>query len=473
MLLLFVIIYLLATLAVGGYAARFVKTAGDFAVAGRRLPAFMVTSGLFATWFGSETVMGASSEFIEKGLLGVIEDPFGAALCLLLIGLFYARPLHKLNLLTFSDYFRIRFGKTAEWVSALFMIPSYFSWIAAQLVALALLLQVLAGVPFFWGIAVCTAVVVFYTYIGGMWSVSVTDTLQTVIIIAGMLILTVIILQQAGGLSSVVAQVPDDFWRISPKENSIKSWSVYLAAWMTIGLGSIPQQDVFQRVMSARTARIAVASSIMAAVMYFTIACMPLLIGLSGSLLYPSILDGDTQMAIPLLVLRHMGTGMQILTFGALLSAILSTCSGATLAPATVLAENLIKPLYSDKINDKTLLKIMRHSVVVIALISMALALYKKHIFELVAESSALSLVALFVPLTAGLYWKKASMTGALLSMMAGTAVWSYFEFFPDDYPSLLWGLAAGIGGMVLGSMISPEKRPAKKKASGEKLSGF
>lgn len=461
MLLFFVILYLVATLAAGWYASRFVKTAGDFAVAGRKLPVFVVTSGLFATWFGSETVMGASSEFIEKGLLGVIEDPFGAALCLLLIGLFYARPLHKLNLLTFSDYFRIRFGRAAEWVSAAFMIPSYFSWIAAQLVAMALLLQVLAGVPFFWGITVCTAVVVFYTYIGGMWSVSITDTVQTVIIIAGMFILTGVILERAGGLRSVTAGVPDDFWRITPKENSFQSWAVYLAAWMTIGLGSVPQQDVFQRVMSARSARTAVISSFLASAMYFTVACMPLLIGLSGSLLYPSLLNGDTQMAIPLLVLRHMGTGMQILTFGALLSAILSTCSGATLAPATVLAENLIRPLFRHKISDRGLLRLMRLSVILIALISMGLALNKKHIFELVAESSALSLVALFVPLTAGLYWKKATLTGALLSMIAGTAAWSYFEFFPDAYPSLIWGLAVSMAGMVLGSLLFPEKKTA------------
>ncbi len=461
MLLLFVILYLLGTLAVGWYASRFVKTAGDFAVAGRKLPVFVVTSGLFATWFGSETVMGASSEFIEKGILGVIEDPFGAALCLLLIGLFYARPLHRLNLLTFSDYFRFRFGKPAEWVSAVFMIPSYFSWIAAQLVAMALLLQVLAGVPFFWGITVCTAVVVFYTYIGGMWSVSITDTVQTVIIIAGMFILTGVILERAGGVRAVTASVPDDFWRITPEENSLKGWSVYLAAWMTIGLGSVPQQDVFQRVMSARTARTAVISSFLASGLYFSVACMPLLIGLSGSMLYPSLLNGDTQMAIPLLVLQHMGTGMQILTFGALLSAILSTCSGATLAPATVLAENLIKPLYRHKISDRALLRIMRFSVILIALISMGLALNKKHIFELVAESSALSLVALFVPLTAGLYWKRATLAGALLSMVAGTAVWSYFEFFPDDYPSLIRGLAVSTAGMVLGSLLFPERKKA------------
>jgi SSS family solute:Na+ symporter len=455
MLLGFVGIYLLATLAVGWYASRYVKTAQDFAIAGRKLPTFVVTSGLFATWFGSETVMGASSEFIEKGILGIIEDPFGASLCLMLIGLFYARPLYKLNLLTFSDYFRIRFGRPAEWVSAIFMIPSYFSWIAAQLVALALLLQVLTDIPFFLGVFTCAAVVVFYTYIGGMWSVSITDTVQTVIIILGMLFLTISILNKSGGFSTIQSHVPDDFWRITPKETSLKSWTIYLAAWITIGLGSIPQQDVFQRVLSAKSEKVAVRSSYLAAFMYLSIACMPLIIGLCGSILYPDILAKDTQMAIPLLVLRHMGLAMQILTFGALLSAILSTCSGATLAPATVLAENLIKPLYGKKMSDKTLLQIMRSSVVIIAGISMALALYKKHIFELVAESSALSLVALFVPLTAGLYWKKARLKGAILSMISGTAVWSYFEFFPNEYPSLIWGLLASISGMIIGSFLT------------------
>lgn len=454
MLVTFVVLYLLATLAIGWYASRFVKTTSDFAVAGRKLPTFVVTSGLFATWFGSETVMGASSEFIEKGILGIIEDPFGAALCLLLIGIFFARPLYRLNLLTFSDYFRIRFGRAAEWVSAIFMIPSYFSWIAAQLVAMALLLQVLAGLPFVWGVVICAAVVVFYTYVGGMWSVSITDTVQTVIIIIGMLALSVSIYLKTGGWETINAKVPDDFWRFTPKETNVKSWTIYLAAWITIGLGSIPQQDVFQRVLSAKSERVAVNSSILASIMYLTVASMPLIIGLCGSILYPDILKQDTQMAIPLLVLKHMGLGMQILTFGALLSAILSTCSGATLAPATVLAENLIKPLYGHKLSDKKLLSIMRASVVVIAVISMGLALYKKHIFELVAESSALSLVALFVPLAAGLYWKRANLTGAILSMILGTSVWSYFEFFPSEYPSLIWGLLASISGMISGSLL-------------------
>jgi Na+/proline symporter len=139
----------------------------------------------------------------------------------------------------------------------------------------------------------------------------------------------------------------------------------------------------------------------------------------------------------------------------ALLSAILSTCSGAILAPATVLGENLIKPLYGEKISDKKLLKIMRLSVIGITLIGVALSLYKSEIYELVGESSALSLVALFVPLVFGLYWKKANALGAILSMTLGTGVWTYFEFFENKIPSMIWGLLASIAGMLVGSIIT------------------
>ena len=161
MLLIFVGLYLSITVLIGWFSSKLVKNSQDFVLAGRKMPTFVVASGLFATWFGSETVMGASSEFLDKGLIGVIEDPFGAALCLLLIGLFFARPLYKLKLYTFSDYFRQRYSKKVELISALFMIPSYFSWIAAQLIALAIIIQSISGIPFIWGVIICAAIVLF------------------------------------------------------------------------------------------------------------------------------------------------------------------------------------------------------------------------------------------------------------------------------------------------------------------------
>ncbi|PLK43839.1 sodium:solute symporter family protein [Emticicia sp. TH156] len=459
MLLTFIFIYLLGTVLVGWFASKFVKTASDFAIAGRRMPTYVVASGLFATWFGSETVMGASSEFVQNGLLGVIEDPFGASLCLLLIGLFFARPLYKLNILTFSDYFRIRYGNSLEWISALFLIPSYFSWIAAQLVALAIVLQAIAGIPFVYGVLICASVVVFYTYVGGMWSVSITDTIQTAIIIVGMLILMLELWGKIGGWGELINKTPTGFFRLVPKEHSFSSWITYFAAWITIGWGSIPQQDIFQRVLSAKSEKVAVRGAYWSAFMYMSVACMPLVIALCGSLLYPDIKAGDTQMAIPFLVLHHAGLGIQILFFGALLSAILSTCSGAVLAPATVVGENLLKPLYGHKLSDKRLLQIMRLSVIGITMVSVVLSLNKSEIYELVGESSAVSLVALFVPLASGLYWKRASALGALLSMVMGMTVWLTLQFYPTDTPGIIYGLLASITGMLVGSFIKPNDK--------------
>ncbi|MFD2521357.1 sodium:solute symporter family protein [Emticicia soli] len=454
MLLTFIAIYLLGTILIGWFASKFVKTANDFAIAGRRMPTYVVASALFATWFGSETIMGASSEFVENGLLGVIEDPFGASLCLLLIGLFFARPLYKLNILTFSDYFSIRYDKKVEWISALFLIPSYFSWIAAQLVALAIVLQAIAGIPFLYGVLICASVVVFYTYVGGMWSVAITDTIQTAIIIVGMLILMFEMVGAIGGWGQIIEKTPPEFFRVIPKDQTALSWITYFGAWITIGWGSIPQQDVFQRVLSAKSEKVAVRGAYWSAFMYLSIACMPLVIALCGTMLYPDIKQGDTQMTIPYLVLHHSGLGMQVLFFGALLSAILSTCSGAILAPATVVGENLLKPLYGEKISDKRLLQIMRLSVIGITIISVGLSLYKAEIYELVGESSSLSLVALFIPLVAGLYWKRASALGAILSMVGGTTTWLILEFYPTEIPSIIWGLLASITGMLVGSFI-------------------
>lgn len=480
-LLFFIGLYLLATLLIGWWASRKVHTAADFVVAGKRLPMFVAACALFATWFGSETVMGASSQFAEHGLLGVIEDPFGAALCLFLAGLLVARPLYKLNLLTFSDFFRMRFGKKAEVTSAFFMIPSYFGWIAAQLVALSVVLNVVCGLEREWGVLICTVLVVIYTYLGGMWSVAITDFAQSIAIVAGLLWLALDMVGRVGGFEQMAASAPPGFFRFLPeaKPLNIIEW---VAALITIGLGSIPQQDVFQRVMSAKTERASVHACYTSSVMYLTVAFLPLIICYCARLLYPELMKEDTQRMIPVMVLQHQGLGMQILFFGALLSAILSTCSGALLAPATVLGENLIRPLYKH-IGDAQLLRIMRLSVVGVALVTCAMAIKRDDIYELVGESSTLSLVSLFVPLIGGLYWKKATSTGAILSMTVGMGAWllalsvlppvaakatpgSTLYLFAS-IPPMLYGLAVSAIALWAGSMAGRQVVETESEAEG------
>ncbi|MCB0554999.1 MAG: sodium:solute symporter family protein [Phaeodactylibacter sp.] len=456
MLIAFVIAYLLVTLLIGWWASRRVHSTQDFVIAGRNLPMFIAACALFATWFGSETIMGASSEFVDNGLIGVVEDPFGAALCLILVGAFFARPLYRLNILTFNDFFRLRYSRSAELISAIFMVPSYFGWIAAQLVAMAVILSTLAGLSLQEGIMVCTIIVVIYTYIGGMWAVSITDFVQTIMIVAGLLLLAFNLGTKAGGFRAVMDSTPEGFFNFLP-EPTFQGLVHYFAAWITIGLGSIPQQDVFQRVMAARSAKTAVSASYLSGFMYLTIGFIPLFIGLCGRMLYPELENGDTQMVIPRMVLEHTPVFLQIMFFGALLSAILSTTSGAVLAPATVIGENLIKPFFKN-LTDTQLLYTMRLSVVGVALASALMAISRQDIYELVGESSALSLVSLFIPLAAGLYWKRASKVGALASILAGMAVWILCEWGIDtELPSLIYGALASLGGMLIGSWLWPD----------------
>ncbi|WP_439556915.1 sodium:solute symporter family protein [Dyadobacter sp.] len=464
MLVFAILAYLLANLGIGLWASRRIATTQDFVLAGRRLPLVLAASATFATWFGSETIMGAPNEFVKHGFLGVIEDPFGAALCLLLVGLFFARRFYEMNIITFCDFFKIRYGRKAELLSAILIIPSYFSWIAAQLLAMGFVLNVVLGWPLSTCIIGSSIVVIIYTIWGGMWSVSITDFFQTIMIIVGLIAVAVVLYQKVGGFQPLINAAPDDFFRLYP-EFTFKGYVEYFAAWITIGLGSVPQQDVFQRVMSAKTAKISVQATLLSSLMYMTVALIPLFIGLCGNYLYPG---GDTndQLVIPKMVLKHMGLPLQIMFFGALVSAILSTTSSAIMAPAVVLGENIFK-FFRPELTDKELLRIIRVGIVVITFICIFLAVTRESIFELVAESSAFSLVCLFVPLAAGVYWKATNETGCLLSMILGLVTWLGCEYAGTEYPTLIYGLLASLGGMILGIILSrvyPKSTPVRIK---------
>ncbi|KQS23893.1 sodium:solute symporter family protein [Dyadobacter sp. Leaf189] len=451
MLVFAILAYLLANLGIGLWASRRISTTQDFVLAGRRLPLVLAASATFATWFGSETIMGAPNEFVKHGLLGVIEDPFGAALCLLLVGLFFARKFYEMNIITFCDFFKIRYGRKAELLSAVLIIPSYFSWIAAQLLAMGFVLNVVLGWPLTTCIIGSSFVVIVYTIWGGMWSVSITDFFQTIMIIFGLIAVAVVLYQEVGGFRPLINAVPEDFFRFYP-QFTFKGYVEYFAAWITIGLGSIPQQDVFQRVMSAKTAKISVQATLLSSFMYITVALIPLFIGLCGNYLYPGG-DINDQLVIPKMVMKHMGLPLQIVFFGALVSAILSTTSSAIMAPAVVLGENIFK-FFRPELTDKKLLRIIRVGIVVITSICIVLAVTRESIFELVAESSAFSLVCLFVPLAAGVYWKATNEIGCLLAMVAGLIVWIACEFAGTEYPALIYGLLASLLGMILGIIL-------------------
>ena len=184
MLLWFVIAYWIISVGIGLWAASRVHTTKDFAIAGRHLPFYMVTATVFATWFGSETVLGIPATFLQEGLHGVVADPFGSSLCLILVGLFFAAPLYRMNLLTIGDFYKKRFGRSVEVLTTIAIVISYLGWVGAQITALGLVFNVVSGgeISELAGMWIGSATILIYTLFGGMWAVAITDLIQMIII---------------------------------------------------------------------------------------------------------------------------------------------------------------------------------------------------------------------------------------------------------------------------------------------------
>lgn len=461
MLLSLVFLYLLVTIGVGLLAARRVKNTADFAVAGRHLPLAMIVTTTFATWFGSETVLGIPAKFIDGGLNGVVEDPFGAGTCLILVGVFFAAKLYRMSLLTISDYYRERYGRGVEVVCSLIIMLSYLGWVSAQVTALGLVFNVLSAgaIPIPLGMVIGVVSILAYTLFGGMWSVAITDFIQMIILVAGLAILAVFAGGMAGGADKVVAfAVSRDLFRFWP-EPSFHDIVFFFAAAITMMLGSVPQQDVFQRVMSAKSEHAATRGPVIGGICYILFAFVPMFLVASALLIMPeqaqALLKEDPQKVLPTLVLQKMPFVMQVLFFGALLSAIKSTASATLLAPSVTFTENIwrqFRPGRSDRQNLRT----MRITVLVFSCCVLAYAIFMEgtSIYEMVSGAYQVTLVGAFVPLVFGLYWKRATTQGAALSIAFGLLAWlaGLATAWGEVFPAQLAGLLAALLGMLAGS---------------------
>ena len=468
----FVILYLLLSVGIGLFAATRVQNSKDFAVAGRSLPLPVVTATVFATWFGAEAVLGISATFVKEGLHGVVADPFGSSMCLILAGLFFAPRLYRLNMLTVGDYYRYRYNRTIEVLCTLCIVASYLGWVAAQFKVLGLVLNVVTegGISQSVGIVIGAAIVLTYTTFGGMFSVAILDFVQISVIMGGLLYIASIVGDLAGGVGTVVTHAAEAGKLDLFPAATMTAWIPFVGAWVTMMLGSIPQQDVFQRITSAKNERTAVRGSLLGAVLYFAFCFVPMFLAYAATLIDPAtfgaLLEQDSQLILPTLVLQHTPIVAQVIFFGAVLSAVMSCSSATLLAPSVALSENVIKPVFPH-LNDSEFLRLMRVVLVGFASAVLALALWSDAtIYKLVVSTYKVTLVAAFVPLFAGLYWKQATTQGALWAIVAGLTSWLALELVSeptDVWPPQLVGFAmAGIG-MVAGSWWPSQMREPQR----------
>jgi SSS family solute:Na+ symporter len=471
MLLALVVVYLVISIAIGLVASRKVHSASDYITAGRSLPMPMVMAMVFATWFGAETVLGISATFLDEGFRGLISDPLGASVCLVLFGLVFALPLYRLKLMTLGDFFHIRYNKKTELVLSTCIVLSYLGWVSAQVTALGLVFNVLSDgtVSMTQGMMIGAAVVLAYTLFGGMWSVAVTTCVQMVVIVIGLLLVTSSASEMAGGMSAVISQAAAEGkfnWLPTLDLVDMLGW---MAALFTMALGSIPQQDVFQRVNTSKNESVAVWATTAGGVAYFFFAAVPLFLAYSASMVDPELtsrlMAEDSQLVLPTFVVVHMPFWLQAVFFGALLSVIMSTASSTLLAPSVTFTENVLKN-FKPGMTDEQLLRYTRYTVFVFTLLVVANAvLSSSDIHAMVENAYRITLAGVFVPLTAGLFWSRASNLGATLSMALGLGSWLFLEIFIPDVPfePQLVGLLLSLIGMIAGSYLSPNPHFANK----------
>jgi len=480
MLIASVVLYLAVTIAIGLWAAQRVHNSRDYVLAGRSLPLYMSAATVFATWFGAETVLSVSATFTRDGLGGIIADPFGSSFCLLFVALFFARAFYRMDLLTIGDFYRKRYNKPVEVITSLAITTSYLGWTSAQITALGLVASVLSGgtISLETGLYIGAAFVLAYTIWGGMWSVALTDLFQSVVILVGLALVAWLVGDMAGGADKVIAAAAEaGRFEFLPKGGA-KEWLAFLAAWMTLAIGSIPQQDVFQRVTSAKDENTAVRGCLIGGALYFAFAFVPIFIAYAALVIDPGYARlfanedaREIQRILPNLILERTPLWAQVLFFGALLSAILSTASGALLAPTSLFTENVIRP-FAGRMSDRQFLLLLRAVLVSFALAALLFALNSRStMYEMVQNAYKVTLVGAFVPLAAGLFWKRATSAGAVTSILLGLASWLLMEAFgaASIWPSQLVGLAFALAGMVAGSLASRAAHPGRNGAHGQR----
>lgn len=467
MLIWFVIAYLVLSIGIGLFAATNVHNTKDFAIAGRHLPLPVVMATVFATWFGAEAVFGVSATFVREGLTGVAADPFGSSMCLMLAGLFFSRKLYPLNLLTLGDFYRMRYNRSVEILTTIAIVISYMGWVAAQIKALGLIFNLITdgAISESAGMILGTAIVLTYTTLGGMLSVAILDFVQMIVVIGGLLYIAALVSGQSGGVAHVIAHAQAaGKLHFFPQQANWGVWLTFLGGWLTMMLGSIPQQDVFQRITSAKTANIALWGSLLGASVYFCFTFVPMFIAYAATLIDPVVFGQlvitDSQRVLPTLVLTHTPLLAQAIFFGAVLSAIMSCSSATLLAPSVTFAENVLKGTLPP-MTDHAFLRLMRLCLVGFAGMVLLYALNSElSIFGMVESAYKITLAGAFVPLLFGAFWRRATSQGALAAIILGVTSWVLIEVLLGEaslVPAQLAGLMISAIAMVVGSLL-PQK---------------
>ncbi|GMV94762.1 MAG: sodium:solute symporter [Candidatus Hydrogenedentota bacterium] len=449
-----VLVYVVIQLTIGLVVSRHMTSEDEYFLAGRRLKFGITMMTVFATWFGAETCIGSAGAIYEEGLAGGRADPFGYALCLFVMGAVFAYPLWKRKLTTLGDLFRERYSHRVEELAVILMIPGSVMWAAAQIRAFGHVIAVSSDFSAGTGITMAAVVVITYTVAGGLLADAITDLIQGIALIVGLVVLFIVGMNALGGFEAAMATVEPDRFRVftgggvTPLER-IEAWAIPI-------FGSVVAQELVARTLAARSANVARAATISASGLYVCVGLLPAMLGLVGPSLVPGL--EDPEQLLPAAARELLPTFLYVLFAGALVSAILSTVDSALLAASALLSHNLIVPMLPGA-TDRTKVRTARVSVVVLGIVAYILAWQAGGVYELVEEASAFGSSGIFVVVVFALFTNFGGRAAAFATLAVGGASWifgSYVLTLP--YPYLLSLAAAFLTYLIMGwAERSPE----------------
>lgn len=449
MTLLFVGLYLLVQLFISFVVSKFIESESDFFLAGKKLPLWLLSFSLFATWFGAETCIGTSGAVFREGLSGSRADPFGYSLCLFLLGLLLTTKLWGGGYTTLADFFKQRFNSTIEKLAVLIIVPSTILWGAAQMRAFGQVVTSMTNWDLNQTLWIAFAFVTLYTLLGGLLGDIITDLLQGIMIAIGLSLILYYVLASDFDISIWWQQLPAD--KLSLQKQDENLWQ-RLDRWSIPILGSLVAQELISRVLSAKSAVVARNSAYVSGVIYLIFGSIPVLLGLMGSSLVSNLPHHEDFLIS--VAQKYLPTFGFVVFSGALISAILATIDSILLSASALISHNILVPALNLK-TEKQKVFSARLMVVFSALASVAIAFSSESIYQLVEVASSFGTAGVLIITLCGLHFSWGGNLSALLALVSGLITLPIAEYVLKIEAPFITTLLVSLALYLLGGFYS------------------
>lgn len=451
--LLILVSYALAMIALGAYLARRVKQSSDFFVAGRGLSAALLFSTFLAANIGAGSTVGAAGLGYRDGLSAfwwVGSAGLGSLLLAFTVGPRIWRVAQAENLLTVGDYLEFRYDRRVRGVVALLLWFGALTLLAGQLIAVAWILNVTAGLSKPVGCVIGASVATLYFAAGGLLGTAKVNVLQVIVKLSGFVLALGYLLRQSGGWAGLQMTlelgdaVKDSATYLSPTgigAAGVLRWLALLVPSFIISPGLL--QKIFGA-RDERAVRRGVAWQALALLLY---AAVPVVLGMIARAQFPGL--ENRELALPTLLTQALPLWLGGLLLGAIFAAEISTADAVLFMLSTSLAKDLYQTFLKPAATDRQLLRVARGTACACGALGALLGVLLQGVITALTIFYTLLAAALLLPLLAGLYTRRASANGALAAMAVSVAVTFFLERWLGGQgwlgvPALLWGTLAG-----------------------------